>query len=564
VSNVQKTRARNIAAFVDNTAGLISAQDGRNLVLSAFDYVFAANPDNTADLTNTGGWPNAEGFDVATRWFNSITQRVWESIDSTIGAAVWKEIAWLSDIPGGIVVAPGEGIRVDLAGSTFTVTDLVGQGRATRAQRFIGDPTCYLSNLATTRLPDPAGTPFTISMMLRTTNPGQTCVFACQSDSLGMTWEFELVSDILRFFVTTAGGGGGPVSVPSPLADGEWHHVLGSYRPSDNTYAIVVDGSVIDSGTVGWTTHLSSGLTIGAEYFDGVYDLPFDGDIAEFMILFAFYTDVNYQALYNDGCGYLYRQLPCDIAGPPLIQYYPLEQDSGLPAVDLVAGLQLFQGPIPTTAVDGVCGMRLGCVGLTYIPEDGLVTFLPGLILPAPQVGCGDLPDCVTLDPGSLRPGRLPDTVVLPRYSLDPPLDVFVLVWDVDLTTLDNTKQTLVELDSTIQIISGYAYVYEEATYTGTVPGTGIDVQIYYHWPIPNTDHLQFGITVIDSGGTPVATPDALDPSLVATNLLFPRNGAFPGAAPWEILYTTPDSLATVTITGGILRLQAVCARFSA
>jgi len=122
MSNVQKTRARNIAAFADNTSGHISAQDGRNLILSAYDYVFNGDPTPDADIVNTFGYPNAEGFDRGTRWLNSTSGRLWESIDASAGAAVWEPIAYLSDLPAMTVVAAGANVTVSFDGMhTYTV-----------------------------------------------------------------------------------------------------------------------------------------------------------------------------------------------------------------------------------------------------------------------------------------------------------------------------------------------------------------------------------------------------------------------------------------------------------
>lgn len=59
-----RTESMLISAYADNTAGLITAQAGRDFITSVFPYRYAGDPTVDFDNVNTAGVPDADGFDV--------------------------------------------------------------------------------------------------------------------------------------------------------------------------------------------------------------------------------------------------------------------------------------------------------------------------------------------------------------------------------------------------------------------------------------------------------------------------------------------------------------------
>lgn len=84
--------------FADNNAFLISAQDGRDLIASAFGFSSPTDPTVNNDNVDTAGI--GAFFDLGSRWFNSVQQTRWICQSGSPTAAYWvKEPIVLGSSP---------------------------------------------------------------------------------------------------------------------------------------------------------------------------------------------------------------------------------------------------------------------------------------------------------------------------------------------------------------------------------------------------------------------------------------------------------------------------------
>lgn len=78
-----------LGLWPDNVTGAITAQTGRDFIVSAFGYFAPRNPSPTDDSVNTsniGAW-----FDTGSQWINTTNRTVWVCITGTPGAAIWVQ-----------------------------------------------------------------------------------------------------------------------------------------------------------------------------------------------------------------------------------------------------------------------------------------------------------------------------------------------------------------------------------------------------------------------------------------------------------------------------------------
>jgi hypothetical protein len=87
VGQTIKTQQQLLAEFADNTTGNITAEDGRDVIVSAFGYAAPADPTARNDNQDSAGL--GAFFDVGSRWLNTATQKFWLCFDGAAGAAVW-------------------------------------------------------------------------------------------------------------------------------------------------------------------------------------------------------------------------------------------------------------------------------------------------------------------------------------------------------------------------------------------------------------------------------------------------------------------------------------------
>lgn len=97
--DIVQTAAQLQAEFADNTTGAITAQDGRNLVVSAFGGSGTAGPNvdfDNVDTANSGNF-----YDVGSKFFNLTTMRCWLCLDGSPGHAKWQALMYDSQPAGG-------------------------------------------------------------------------------------------------------------------------------------------------------------------------------------------------------------------------------------------------------------------------------------------------------------------------------------------------------------------------------------------------------------------------------------------------------------------------------
>ena len=85
-----RTRSQLQTAFADNTAGNISAQNGRDLVVSSFGYVGTGTPGVNNDAVDTAG--KGAYFDAGSLWFDTTNNVVWSCLSGATGAAKWIQV----------------------------------------------------------------------------------------------------------------------------------------------------------------------------------------------------------------------------------------------------------------------------------------------------------------------------------------------------------------------------------------------------------------------------------------------------------------------------------------
>jgi hypothetical protein len=88
-----------IALFPDGPPAIISAQDSRDLIVSAFGYIAAVQPTVNNDSVDTAAI--GATFDTGSRWTDTTHNTVWFCVIGTPGAAVWKSILVPALVPAG-------------------------------------------------------------------------------------------------------------------------------------------------------------------------------------------------------------------------------------------------------------------------------------------------------------------------------------------------------------------------------------------------------------------------------------------------------------------------------
>ena len=84
-----RNRPELLAQFADNVTGEISAEDGRDLIMTAFGHWSTSNPTVNNDEDDTAGL--GVKFSVGSLWVNTNAFKVWRCCRSTAGAAIWRE-----------------------------------------------------------------------------------------------------------------------------------------------------------------------------------------------------------------------------------------------------------------------------------------------------------------------------------------------------------------------------------------------------------------------------------------------------------------------------------------
>ena len=90
MADTTRTKSQLITLFADNTTGLITAQDARDFIVSAFPYQGSLPPSNNNDRIDSAGL--GAFFDIGSQWLVVSTGLLWTCRDGTPGAAVWVPV----------------------------------------------------------------------------------------------------------------------------------------------------------------------------------------------------------------------------------------------------------------------------------------------------------------------------------------------------------------------------------------------------------------------------------------------------------------------------------------
>jgi hypothetical protein len=113
--DIVRTKSQLETLFADNNVGAISAQNGRDLIVSAFGFLANHSPGLNDDAYDSGG--SGGFFDSGSRWTNLLTARAWFCIQGIIpNAATWQAMCYdgqpvtggvvLGSLPGPLSLAP--------------------------------------------------------------------------------------------------------------------------------------------------------------------------------------------------------------------------------------------------------------------------------------------------------------------------------------------------------------------------------------------------------------------------------------------------------------------------
>jgi hypothetical protein len=143
------TRAQLQAEFADNNTGNITAQFGRNLVVSAFGFAGTGPPSPNNDVNDTAGL--GAKFDTGSTWIDVSAKQVWQCVQGTVGSALWVNLTakstpgmstinrsaapvqntagvmtplWSFNVPNTALLANLDELRFSCYGTLFGNTDL--------------------------------------------------------------------------------------------------------------------------------------------------------------------------------------------------------------------------------------------------------------------------------------------------------------------------------------------------------------------------------------------------------------------------------------------------------
>lgn len=251
MADTVRTRAQLEALFPDNTTGQITAQRGRDLIVSAFGYIVGGFPAVNNDKVDTAGI--GAFFDAGSRWLDTILNRTWSCLDGSPGAARWQALMYDGEGAGGRLAGTypnptlaASGVTAGTYGDalhypTFTVNadgTLVAAGE-------IGIPAGTVSSvgLAMPSIFAVAGSPITTSgtFTVTLTNESANTVFAGPSSggAAGPTFRLLVAADIpsLDASVITTG-----TIATARLGSGSASS--STYLRGDQTWAAIAAGTV--------------------------------------------------------------------------------------------------------------------------------------------------------------------------------------------------------------------------------------------------------------------------------------------------------------------------------
>lgn len=113
--DIAQTQAQLQTEFADNSTGAITAQVGRNLIISAFGWSASRAPgvnDDNVDTAGTGSY-----FDTGSVWNDTSNGRPYYCSSGSAGAAVWKPMMYDGETAGGKLTGTYPNPDVNLAAS---------------------------------------------------------------------------------------------------------------------------------------------------------------------------------------------------------------------------------------------------------------------------------------------------------------------------------------------------------------------------------------------------------------------------------------------------------------
>jgi hypothetical protein len=108
-----------LAEFADNTTGKITAQFGRNLIISSIAYITGYNPTPNNDNTDSAGI--GQFFDAGNVWVNNMSNQIFWCVNGTTANAVWVSLGGLTLNPGNNI-GPSITFAADYNANTWSVS----------------------------------------------------------------------------------------------------------------------------------------------------------------------------------------------------------------------------------------------------------------------------------------------------------------------------------------------------------------------------------------------------------------------------------------------------------
>lgn len=343
-----QTETQLIVGAPDNNLRLITAQKYRNFIMSVFGACLPRDPGPTDDAANTSG---AGFFDLASSWLNTNVsdQTYWRCFDGTPLAAVWVKMG-----PGSAAttITGVNGVQVDLVAPSTYVAQLAPMPPAavyldhSPAQYLTGGPFLWLPRYPSS---------WSVSLWYRSTIgivPGQ---IIGNADSVTQAW-----------FVKTSGGGidfgyssglSAVQIVTAPAAPpGTWQFLAFGYDSALGEMWLATNGGGKFVAPLTLTPDMSAAtIRLNVQYYFGTLQAQNEGDYDCLAIFNDSMSDPETVALYNNGDGLYFKDLPCRLFHA-CDAFWTFDQPVG-PFVDLVRGASLTDTG-GSSQDGGICGWR--------------------------------------------------------------------------------------------------------------------------------------------------------------------------------------------------------------
>lgn len=354
-----KTLSQLLSELPDNITRDIHPVDVRDVVVSCFPYLAGGAPGPNNDRIDSAGI--GAFFDFGSHWFWVSAGRLWYCQDGHPTAAVWVEVGGSS-----LTLENGPGINIDTPSPATDVLSVqLGQGDLPAGVGFNRSTNDCLAAVSSVGFAPDGGTgQLQFAGFLRIDFDATAVVAQILDNTLHQFGpQISYVSGLLEFTPYTAGGGGSPVSTPFTPGDGLYHFVECGYDVLAGEMWISVDGATRVTASMGWTPGTGADLTLGAQGGWLGFGLGVTGRWDEFAVYNRQLTADECTLLYNSACGLVWSQIPCALVDA-VRHYWGLDEITPpYRSYGNVADFLVANGS--PAGVQGVCGMRAGCVPVT-------------------------------------------------------------------------------------------------------------------------------------------------------------------------------------------------------